>query len=55
MSEADARNLGVVDGDVVRITDDKLIVEAPVLVQPGQATHTISTTLGYGRTRRRHR
>ena len=50
VSEADARNLGVVDGDVVRITDDKLIVEAPILVQPGQAARTISTTLGYGRT-----
>ncbi len=50
VSEADARNLGVVDGDVVRLTDDKLVVEAPVLVQPGQAVRTISTTLGYGRT-----
>ena len=50
VSDADARNLGVVDGDMVRITDDKLIVEAPVLVQPGQAPRTISTTLGYGRT-----
>jgi Fe-S-cluster-containing dehydrogenase component len=50
VAEADARNLGVVDGDVVRITDDKLVIEAPVLVQPGQAPRTISTTLGYGRT-----
>ena len=31
ISKADARNLGVVDGDVVRLTDDKLVVEAPVL------------------------
>ena len=50
ISKADARNLGVVDGDVVRLTDDKLVVEAPVLVQLGQAVRTISTTLGYGRT-----
>ena len=43
-------HLGLVDGDVVRITDGKLVVEAPVLVQPGQAAGTIAATLGYGRT-----
>jgi Fe-S-cluster-containing dehydrogenase component len=50
ISEADAHELRVADGDVVRLTDDKLVVEAPVLVRPGQAARTISTTLGYGRT-----
>jgi Fe-S-cluster-containing dehydrogenase component len=49
ISEADARELGVADGDVVRVVDDKLVLEAPVLVQPGQAVRTIATTLGYGR------
>ena len=49
VAEADARILGVVDGDVVRIADDKLVIEAPVLVRPGQAPRTVSTTLGYGR------
>jgi molybdopterin-containing oxidoreductase family iron-sulfur binding subunit len=49
ISEADARNLGVVDGDVLRLIDDKLVLEAPVLVQSGQAPRTIAATLGYGR------
>jgi Fe-S-cluster-containing dehydrogenase component len=50
IAEADARALNLVDGDVVRITDDKLVLEAPVLVQPGQAPRTLAVTLGYGRT-----
>ena len=49
LAEADARRLGLVDGDVVRIIAGKAAVEAPVLVQPGQATGTIAGTLGYGR------
>jgi Fe-S-cluster-containing dehydrogenase component len=50
ISEADARDLGVVDGDVVQLVHDQHVVEAPVLVRPGQAVRTIATTLGYGRT-----
>ena len=32
------------------LTDDKAVLEAPVLVRPGQAARTIAATLGYGRT-----
>jgi Fe-S-cluster-containing dehydrogenase component/anaerobic selenocysteine-containing dehydrogenase len=51
ISEVDARNLGAVDGDVVRLTSAQLAIEMPVLVRPGQANGTISATLGYGRKR----
>jgi Fe-S-cluster-containing dehydrogenase component len=50
VAEADARAFGLVDGDVVGITAGKDAIEAPVLVQAGQATGTIAGTLGYGRT-----
>ena len=50
LAEADARELHVADGDVVRVTSGTLAFEAPVLVLAGQAARTISTTLGYGRT-----
>ena len=50
LPRADARDLGLVDGDVVRLTAGKLILEAPVLVRAGQAARTIAATLGYGRT-----
>ncbi len=49
LAESDARSLGVVDGDMVRLIAGKAVLEAPVLVRPGQASHTIATTLGYGR------
>ena len=47
---SDAQELGVVDGDVVRLIAEKLVLEAPVLVREGQAPRTIAATLGYGRT-----
>ncbi|MFZ3309259.1 MAG: 4Fe-4S dicluster domain-containing protein [Xanthobacteraceae bacterium] len=50
LAESDAQSLGVVDGDMVRLVAGKTVLEAPVLVRPGQASHTIATTLGYGRT-----
>ena len=49
LAEPDARELKVVDGDVLRITSATLVFEAPVLVREGQAARTIATTLGYGR------
>ncbi len=50
LAESDAQTLGVVDGDMVRLVAGKSVLEAPVLVRPGQAAHTVATTLGYGRT-----
>ena len=50
IGDEDARNLGLVDGDMLRIASGQRVVEAPVFVQPGQATGTIAGTLGYGRT-----
>jgi Fe-S-cluster-containing dehydrogenase component/anaerobic selenocysteine-containing dehydrogenase len=50
IAEADARELGIVDGDVVELKRDQAVVEAAVLVRPGQAARVVSATLGYGRT-----
>ena len=49
ISEADARELSLVDGDVVRIAHNERSIEAPVLVRAGQAPRAVSTTIGYGR------
>jgi molybdopterin-containing oxidoreductase family iron-sulfur binding subunit len=40
---------GLRDGDVVRLDAGNRHVEGPVLITPGQATDTITLTLGYGR------
>lgn len=48
IAPAMADRLGLVQGDIIRIND---LLELPVLVQPGQADHTVSVALGYGRTR----
>ncbi|HEY4294225.1 TAT-variant-translocated molybdopterin oxidoreductase [Luteibacter sp.] len=37
------------DGDAVRLEANGRHVEAPVLVVPGQATNSVTVTLGYGR------
>ena len=50
LSEADAHDLDVVDGDVLRLSDGQHVLEAAVFVQAGLAPRTIATTLGYGRT-----
>ncbi|MDR6936489.1 TAT-variant-translocated molybdopterin oxidoreductase [Luteibacter sp. 3190] len=44
-----ARERGLRDGDMVRIESKGRSLDAPVLVVPGQATRTITLTLGYGR------
>ena len=41
-------------GDVVELQVGDLSVEAPVWVQPGQATETVTVHLGYGRTQVGH-
>ncbi|MBO0717357.1 MAG: 4Fe-4S ferredoxin, partial [Rhizobiales bacterium] len=51
IAKADARELGVDDGDVVRISDGQRTLEMPVLVRPGQAARVAAATLGHGRTR----
>lgn len=38
-------------GDVVELTAGKSTVQAPVFIQPGQASGTISLAVGYGRTK----
>jgi Fe-S-cluster-containing dehydrogenase component len=49
VADADARALGLSDGDVVQIRQGDAALEAPILVRPGQATGVVSATLGYGR------
>ena len=49
VSRKTARELGVVNGDVVRITLLGRLVEGPIWVQPGQADKVLGLTLGYGR------
>jgi len=49
MSVATAQKLGVVNGDVLRITVDEPSVEAPVWIVPGMADNSITMHLGYGR------
>ncbi|HTW95039.1 MAG TPA: TAT-variant-translocated molybdopterin oxidoreductase [Tepidisphaeraceae bacterium] len=39
----------LIDGDVVRITVEGRQIEAPVMLQPGQADDTVTLYLGYGR------
>ena len=51
VSKTDARELGLVDGDVVRVTLGERVLEAPVLVRAGQADRVIEATLGHGRGR----
>ncbi|MFW5921095.1 MAG: 4Fe-4S dicluster domain-containing protein, partial [Polyangiales bacterium] len=48
LSPADARDLGVEQGDVVRISTPERSVEVPALPQPGQAEGTVVVALGYG-------
>jgi molybdopterin-containing oxidoreductase family iron-sulfur binding subunit len=51
LSPGDAERLRLTDGDVVRLGHGQMTVEAPVLVQAGQADGVIAMTLGHGRTR----
>ncbi len=49
LAPEDARELGVRQGDVVRLTQGGRSVEAPVCVVPGQARGVVGLALGYGR------
>ncbi len=49
LSATDAKNLGVQDGDLVKIEAGGRAIEIPVLIQPGQASGVVSVELGYGR------
>jgi MoCo/4Fe-4S cofactor protein with predicted Tat translocation signal len=49
VSVADAKRLGLDNGDLVRLTVDGQSLETPVVVQPGQAAGVLSLSLGYGR------
>ncbi len=50
VSPRDAERLRVDTGHVVRLTVDGRTLDAPVLVQPGQAAGAVTLALGYGRT-----
>ncbi|HSN55560.1 MAG TPA: TAT-variant-translocated molybdopterin oxidoreductase [Candidatus Sulfomarinibacteraceae bacterium] len=45
-----ARELGLAEGDVVTVSARGASVELPVCIVPGQAAHTLTAALGYGRT-----
>ena len=51
LAPADARDLRVISGDVVRVVAGSDAFELPAYVQPGQAPRTVSIALGYGRDR----
>jgi MoCo/4Fe-4S cofactor protein with predicted Tat translocation signal len=46
-----AAELGLEEGDVVRLRGGRAELELPVQVQPGQPRQAVSVALGYGRTR----
>jgi len=50
VSPRTAKELHLASEDVVRVSLRGHAIEAPVWVQPGQADHTLSIALGYGRT-----
>ena len=49
ISPALARREGLATGDLINVQTDQGTVEAPVLVQTGQAEHALTLALGYGR------
>ena len=51
VSPATAERLGLTNEDVVELTLAGRTVEAPIWIAPGHADHSVSVTLGYGRTR----
>src|SRR5439155_7210200 len=51
ISPALAQKLSLSTGDVVELKTQGRTLRAPVWVMPGQAEHTVSLTLGYGRRR----
>ena len=49
MSPADAKRLGLADGDMVSLNDGTRSVNIAVLAAPGHADGSVSAALGYGR------
>lgn len=49
LAKATATELGVEQGDVVKIDLKGKAVELPVIIQPGQAQGTVAVAIGYGR------
>jgi molybdopterin-containing oxidoreductase family iron-sulfur binding subunit len=49
LSPKTARELGIADGDVVRLELDGRSLEIPAMLLPGQADYSIGVALGYGR------
>ena len=49
MSATTAKNIGVVDGDIIAIQLGSLKAELPAMIQPGHADDSITLPLGYGR------
>ena len=49
LSILDAKRLGVVNGDMVEVSNGETTVETLVLVQPGQCDGVAAIALGYGR------
>jgi molybdopterin-containing oxidoreductase family iron-sulfur binding subunit len=48
-SRKTAEDLGVSNGDVVKLTLDGRSVEGPIWIQPGHADYCVTLTFGYGR------
>jgi molybdopterin-containing oxidoreductase family iron-sulfur binding subunit len=51
LSVADAKKLGVENGNLIAIERNGKKIEAPVLIQPGQTEGSITLAVGYGRTK----
>ena len=49
VSPKTAKDRGLRDGDVVKISRGSLELEAAVMIQPGQADNAVAISLGYGR------
>jgi len=50
ISQRNCHDMGLRDGDYVKLTVNGSSVEIPVLIQPGQAFGAVSLAVGYGRT-----
>ena len=50
LSPRTAQELGITDGDVVRLELDGRTLETAAMILPGQADYSVSLALGYGRT-----
>jgi molybdopterin-containing oxidoreductase family iron-sulfur binding subunit len=51
ISPAAAQTLSLSEGDIVSVKTGLGQIEAPVFIQPGQHSETVSIAMGYGRTR----